>query len=59
MELNTYAASIDPVAADSFGVTLASWFGRKCEGKNVKHLEHASKLGFGNVESGMITEIPV
>jgi uncharacterized protein (DUF362 family) len=59
VELNTFAASIDPVAADSFGVSLASWFGRKCEGKNVRHLEQASKLGFGNVESSMITEIAV
>jgi uncharacterized protein (DUF362 family) len=59
VELNTYAASIDPVAADSFGATLASWYGRKIEGKNVKHLENAAKLGFGNVESGMINVISV
>jgi uncharacterized protein (DUF362 family) len=59
IELNTFAASIDPVAVDSYGVSLASWFGRKCEGKNVRHLEQASKLGFGNVESSMITEITV
>ena len=59
IELNTFAASIDPVAADSYGVTLASWYGRKCEGKNVKHLEFAAKFGFGNVESGKINEIPV
>jgi uncharacterized protein (DUF362 family) len=59
LELNTYAASIDPVAADSYGVTLASWYGRKCEGKNVKHLENAAKFGFGNVESSKISEIMV
>jgi uncharacterized protein (DUF362 family) len=59
IELNTFVASVDPVAADSYGVSLASWYGRKCEGKNVKHLEHASKLGFGNVESGQINEIMV
>jgi uncharacterized protein (DUF362 family) len=59
VELNTFAASVDPVALDSYGVSLASWFGRKCEGKNVRHLEQASKLGFGNVESSMITEIAV
>jgi uncharacterized protein (DUF362 family) len=57
IELNTFAASVDPVAADSYGVTLASWYGRKCEGKNVKHLEYAAKFGFGNVESGKINEI--
>ncbi len=59
LELNTYAASVDPVAADSYGVSLASWYGRKCEGKNIKHLEHAAKFGFGNVESDRIAEITV
>jgi uncharacterized protein (DUF362 family) len=59
LELNTFAASIDPVAADSYGVSLASWYGRKCEGKNVKHLEYAAKFKFGNVESNMISEITV
>jgi uncharacterized protein (DUF362 family) len=59
LELNTFAASTDPVAADSYGVSLASWNGRKLEGKNVKHLEYAARFGFGNVESGRITEIPV
>jgi uncharacterized protein (DUF362 family) len=59
LELNTYVASIDPVAADSYGVTLASWYGRKFEGKNVKHLEYAAKFGFGNVESSGISEIMV
>jgi uncharacterized protein (DUF362 family) len=59
LELNTYAASIDPVAADSYGVSLASWNGRKLEGKNVKHLEYAARFGFGNVESNKISEISV
>ncbi|HAJ78831.1 MAG TPA: hypothetical protein DCO75_03590 [Fibrobacteres bacterium] len=57
LELNTFVAGIDPVATDSYGVSLASWFGRKCEGKNVKHLEHAAKFGFGNIEAGKINEI--
>ena len=59
IELKTFAASVDPVAADSYGVSLASWYGRKCEGKNVKHLEIAAKLGFGNIESAKINEIMV
>jgi Uncharacterized conserved protein len=59
LELNTFAASIDPVAADSFGVSLAAWYGRKCEGKSIPHLSYAAKFGFGNVESNMISEIPV
>jgi uncharacterized protein (DUF362 family) len=59
LELNTFAASIDPAAADSFGVSLATWNGRVLEGKNIKHLDYAAKFGFGNVESSAITEIPV
>ena len=59
LELNTYAASVDPVAADSYGVSLASWDGIKYEGKNIKHLEYAAKFGFGNVESDRISEITV
>jgi len=59
IELNTFAASVDPVAADSYGVSLAAWYGRKCEGKNVKHLEYAAKFGFGNVESSQINELTV
>ena len=59
LELNTFAASVDPVAADSYGVSLASWNGRKLEGKNVKHLEYAAKFGFGNVESDRITVLTV
>jgi uncharacterized protein (DUF362 family) len=59
LELNTYAASIDPVAADSYGVSLAPWDHRKCEGKNIKHLDYAAKFGFGNVESSRISEITV
>ncbi len=59
LELNTFVASVDPVAADSYGVTLASWYGRKCEGKNIKHLQYAAKFGFGNVESNRISVIMV
>jgi uncharacterized protein (DUF362 family) len=59
VELKTFVAGTDIVAVDSFGVSLASWYGRKCEGKQVQHLKTANKLGFGNVESSMIKEIAV
>jgi uncharacterized protein (DUF362 family) len=58
-ELKTYAAGTDIVAADSYGVSLAAWYGRKFEGKQVQHLKEANSLGFGNVESSKIKEIPV
>ena len=59
VELKTFVGGIDPVAVDSYGVSLASWYNRKFEGKQVKHLMHASELGFGNVESSMIKETMV
>ena len=59
IELKTFVGGTDPVAVDSFATTLASWYGKTFEGKQVKHLKIASDLGLGNVESGMITEIAV
>jgi uncharacterized protein (DUF362 family) len=57
--LEKFVAGTDPVAVDSFGATLASWYGRQYEGKQVAHIKNAGELGLGNVESNMITEIAV
>lgn len=59
LELKTFVCGLDPVAVDTFGVSLASWYGRKFDGKQVKHLKYASELGFGNIESSLIKEISV
>jgi uncharacterized protein (DUF362 family) len=59
IELKTFVGGIDPVAVDSFTVSLASWYGKTLEGKQVKHLKIANELGFGNVESSQISEIAV
>jgi uncharacterized protein (DUF362 family) len=59
IELKTFVAGTDPVAVDSYSVTLASWYGKTFEGKQVKHIKEAAALGFGNIESSMITEIAV
>jgi len=58
-ELKTFVGGVDPVAVDSFAVTLASWYGRAFEGRNVQHIKYSAELGFGNVESSMITEVAV
>lgn len=58
-ETKAFVAGVDPVAVDAFGVSLASWYGKSFEGKQVQHLKWAAELGFGNVESGSITEIAV
>jgi uncharacterized protein (DUF362 family) len=57
--LNTFVGGLDPVAVDSYAVTLASWYGKKYVGTDVKHLKYAAELGLGNVESSKITEISV
>jgi uncharacterized protein (DUF362 family) len=58
-ELKTFVGGIDPVAVDSYAVTLAPWYGKNFEGKQIKHLKIAGELGFGNVESSMISEVAV
>ena len=58
-KLDTFVGGTDPVAVDSYAVSLTPWYGRTFEGKNVQHLKNAASLGFGNVESSMITEIAV
>lgn len=59
VELNTFVAGTDPVAVDSYAVTLASWYGKSFDGTKVKHLRNAGDLKIGNVESSMISEITV
>ncbi len=58
-KLDTFVGSLDPVAVDSFAVTLAPWYGRQFEGRNVPHIKHAGELGFGNYESDKISGVPV
>ncbi|MBN1603363.1 MAG: DUF362 domain-containing protein [Chitinispirillaceae bacterium] len=59
VELKTFVGGIDPVAVDSYSVTLASWYGKTFEGRQIKHMKVAGDLGFGNVDSSMISEITV
>lgn len=58
-QLETYVAGVDPVAVDSFGVSLASWYGRRFEGTQVAHINYAGEMGFGNVESSKIAEVSI
>lgn len=58
-ELNLYIGGTDPVAVDSVAVTKAAWYGKTFEGKQVKHLQVASDLGFGNIAADRIDEIMV
>ena len=50
MELNTVIAGTDPVAADSYTVTLARWNGRAYAPRDVKHIAAAGEMGLGEME---------
>jgi uncharacterized protein (DUF362 family) len=49
-ELNTVVASTDPVAADSYTVSLARWYNREFKGTQVKHLKFAYDMGLGQID---------
>jgi uncharacterized protein (DUF362 family) len=47
---NLIIAGIDPVAVDSYAVTVAPWYGQNFKGRQVKHLLMASQRGLGKVD---------
>jgi len=49
-ELNSVIVGTDPVAVDSYAVTLAPWNNRKFEPKDVGHINIAAKLGLGEID---------
>jgi uncharacterized protein (DUF362 family) len=49
-ELNTVVACTDPVAADSYTVSLARWYNREFKGTQVKHLKNAFDMGLGQID---------
>jgi uncharacterized protein (DUF362 family) len=49
-ELNTVVASADPVAADSYTVSIARWYNREFKGAQVKHIKNAFDMGLGQID---------
>jgi uncharacterized protein (DUF362 family) len=47
---NLIIAGIDPVAVDSYGVTVASWYGQRFNGRQVEHLLVAHQRGLGKID---------
>jgi len=47
---NLIIAGIDPVAVDSFGVTVAPWYGKNFKGRQVEHLLVAFQRGLGKID---------
>ncbi len=47
---NVVIAGTDPVAVDSYAVTLTPWYGQNFKGRQVKHLLAASQRGLGKID---------
>lgn len=47
---NLVIAGIDPIAVDSFGVSVAPWYGQQFKGRQVEHLLAASQRGLGKID---------
>jgi len=47
---NLIIAGIDPVAVDSYGVTVAPWYGQTFKGRQVEHLLVAHQRGLGKID---------
>ncbi len=49
-KLNLIIAGTDPVAVDSYGVTIAPWYGQTFKGRQVEHLLIAHQRGLGEID---------
>lgn len=49
-ELSTIVAGTDQVAVDSYGTSLAPWYGQTFSGKQVRHIIEAYNLGLGEID---------
>jgi uncharacterized protein (DUF362 family) len=47
---NLIVAGTDPVAVDSFGVTVAPWYGQNFKGRQVEHILAAHQRGLGKID---------
>jgi uncharacterized protein (DUF362 family) len=47
---NLIIAGTDPVAVDSYAVTVAPWYGQNFKGRQVKHLLMAHQRGLGKID---------
>jgi len=47
---NLVIAGIDPVAVDSYGVTIVPWYGQNFKGRQVEHLLVSHQRGLGKID---------
>jgi uncharacterized protein (DUF362 family) len=48
---NLIIAGIDPIAVDSYGVSVAPWYGQTFKGRQVEHLLIAHQRGLGKIDT--------
>jgi uncharacterized protein (DUF362 family) len=51
---NLIIAGIDPVAVDSFGVSIVPWYGQSFKGRQVEHLLAAHERGLGKIDTDQL-----
>jgi len=49
-KLNLIIAGTDPVAVDSYGVSIVPWYGQNFKGRQVEHLLAAYEKGLGKID---------
>jgi uncharacterized protein (DUF362 family) len=47
---NLIIAGVDPVAVDSYGVSIVPWYGQNFKGRQVEHLLAAHQRGLGKID---------
>ncbi len=47
---NLIVAGVDPVAVDSYGVSIVPWYGQNFKGRQVEHLLIAHQRGLGRID---------
>ncbi len=52
---NLIIAGIDPVAVDSYGVSIIPWYGQNFKGRQVEHLLVAHQRGLGQIDIEKLT----
>ena len=48
---NLIIAGVDPVAVDSYGVSVVPWYGKSFKGRQVEHLLVAHQRGLGKIDT--------
>ena len=52
---NLIIAGVDPVAVDSYGVSVVPWYGQNFKGRQVEHLLIAYQRGLGKIDVDQLT----